>query len=300
MESCPSLFDHCLLLLRGVHSVEVARPNYIELGDKRSSIRIPILYEDRSVIAIDKPAGWLLVPFSWQRTSRNLQAAITSSIAAGDFWARSRNLRFLRHVHRLDGETSGLLLMAKSQGALDSYADLFENRRMEKAYLAVVKGVPERDQWIRRDKLGRAPKQIGRMRVDQKEGKPAETSFRLLASREGKSLLEARPVTGRTHQIRVHLLASGHPIVGDRLYGPDSGRHSSRGARQNAALGLRAVGLAYIDPFRRESVRIEAPAQAFLKRFGFGHFSYAGTATEPPAPPGASSEETERPGTRPA
>src|SRR5580765_4974816 len=77
---------------------------------------IAILYEDRSVLAIDKPRNWMLVPFSWQRTNRNLQAALTSSIAARDFWARSRNLRFLRFIHRLDADTTGVLLFGKSPG----------------------------------------------------------------------------------------------------------------------------------------------------------------------------------------
>ena len=88
----------------------MAKPNSIELPGCEP---IPILFEDRAVVAIDKPAGWMLVPFSWQKTSRNLQAAISSSIAAGDFWARSRGLKFLRHVHRLDSDTSGVLLLAK-------------------------------------------------------------------------------------------------------------------------------------------------------------------------------------------
>ena len=113
------------------------KPNHIELGDGTS---IPILYEDRSVMAIDKPPGWMLVPHSWQKTNRNLQAAVVSSIGAGDFWARSRGIKFLRHVHRLDGETSGVLLFARSQGAVDSYGRLFESRQMEKAYLAVEIG----------------------------------------------------------------------------------------------------------------------------------------------------------------
>jgi len=114
----------------------VAKPDCIELptGEK-----LAILYEDRSVLAIDKPPGWMLVPFSWQKTSRNLQAALTSSIAAGDFWARSRGLRYLRFVHRLDADTTGVLLIAKSQGAVASYGTLFEGRQMEKRYLAVVR-----------------------------------------------------------------------------------------------------------------------------------------------------------------
>src|SRR5438093_1089288 len=80
----------------------MAKTSYIELG---SGEQIPILYEDRSVIAIDKPRGWMLVPFSWQKTDLNLQAAITSAIAEGQFWARSRNLKLLQHVHRLDACT---------------------------------------------------------------------------------------------------------------------------------------------------------------------------------------------------
>ena len=103
----------------------MAKTNHIELptGEK-----LDILYEDRSVIAIDKPAGWMLVPFSWQKTGRNLQAALSSSIAAHDFWARSRNLKFLRFVHRLDAETTGVLLLARSSGAVQSYGELFESR----------------------------------------------------------------------------------------------------------------------------------------------------------------------------
>src|SRR5215471_19479444 len=126
------------------------KPDYIELptGEKLS-----ILYENRSVIAIDKPVGWMLVPASWQKTSRNLQMALTSSIAARDFWARSRNLRFLRFVHRLDADTTGILLLAKSQGAVASYGALFESRRMEKTYLAVVQGLPKQKEWTCQLKL---------------------------------------------------------------------------------------------------------------------------------------------------
>jgi 23S rRNA-/tRNA-specific pseudouridylate synthase len=103
--------------------LRVAKPSVIELP---TAEMIPILHEDRSVLAIDKPPGWMLVPFSWQKTSRNLQAALVSSIAAGDFWARSRNLKFLRFVHRLDADTTGILLFARSQGALRAYGDLFK------------------------------------------------------------------------------------------------------------------------------------------------------------------------------
>ena len=122
----------------------MGKTNFIELPGCEP---IPILYEDRSVIAIDKPRGWMLLPVSWQNTGRNLQAAINSSIAARDFWARSRGIKFLRYVHRLDGDTSGILLFARSPGAVQTYSDLFESRRMEKTYLAVVDGKPGETEW---------------------------------------------------------------------------------------------------------------------------------------------------------
>src|SRR6476469_11192601 len=103
------------------------RPNAIQLGDE---VTIPILYEDRAVLAIDKPPGWMLVPYNWDRTGRNLQLAISSSILGGEFWARSRSLKFLKYVHRLDAETTGVLLFAKSPGALQTFGDMFESRRI--------------------------------------------------------------------------------------------------------------------------------------------------------------------------
>ena len=236
----------------------MAKPDCIELP---TGERLPILYEDRSVLAIDKPAGWMLVPFSWQKTSRNLQAAIVSSIAAGDFWARSRGLRYLRFVHRLDADTTGILLLAKSQGAVKTYGALFEGRHMEKRYLAVVSGVPKQKEWTCHLKLAPNPAEHGTMRVDQRHGKDAETSFRVLAVREHNALVEARPRTGRTHQIRVHLAESRCPVVGDELYGTAETR--------DAGLGLRAIGLAYPDPFSRRRVSIQAPTKTFLRQFGF-------------------------------
>jgi 23S rRNA-/tRNA-specific pseudouridylate synthase len=295
------------------------KPNFIELPGCEP---IPILYEDRTVIAVDKPRGWMLAPVAWQNTSRNLQAAIESSIAAHDFWAQSRGLKFLRHVHRLDADTSGVLLLAKSPGAVKRFFDLFESRKMEKTYLAVVVGEPKKNEWTCELKLAPDKKRFRKMKVDERFGKEAETHFRVLQSLSGYgvtsstpsdfgvrrhvgalksgdtsphstrglrlrgdraataaqargrsphqsrvfetrgrfSLIEARPVTGRTHQIRVHLAEAGLPVVGDELYGKGRG---------DAPLGLRAVRLTYIDPFMKRRVDIHAPTEKFLKEFGF-------------------------------
>lgn len=243
------------------------------------------------MLAIDKPAGWMLAPEEWQETGRNLFAALTSSIRAGDFWARSRNLKYLRHVHRLDADTSGVLLMAKSPGALAAYGRLFESRQVEKIYLAVVQNEPKQGAWVCRLRLAADPKKVGIMKVDAKAGKETETHFRVLQTgldaKGGRiSLILARPITGRTHQIRVHLAESGTPVIGDRLYGdldrsPDdcsnsgmpktgaSTRQASR-ARQDARLALRAVKLSYANPFTRRQIRVLAPADQFLSEHGLG------------------------------
>ena len=235
------------------------KTDHIELSHED---RIPILYEDRAIMAIDKPPGWMLVPVSWQKTSWNLQAAMMSSIAAGHFWARSRNLKFIKYIHRLDAETSGILLLAKSQGALHTFEELFETRRMEKIYLAVTDRAPKEPAWTCRLSLAPHPKDIGRMVVDP-EGKPAETAFRVLASGLGRYLIEARPFTGRTHQIRVHLAESGCPIVGDELYSVRADE-----------MALRAVGLGYRDPFSHKPVAIRAPLGGFFTKHRFPAVEY--------------------------
>lgn len=244
------------------------------MGDRHHPVRLPILYEDRSVLAIDKAPGWMLVPFSWQRTRLNLQAAISSSIAAGDYWARSRNLKFLRHVHRLDAETSGVLLFARSLGAVDTLGDLFEDRRMSKRYLAVMHGAPKSDEWTCNLAIAPEPARPGRMRLSP-EGKPAETHFRVLQRGKSTSLVEARPTTGRTHQIRLHAVAAGHPIVGDQQYGDRDKDIALKWPREEWPMALRAVELAYTDPFQRWPVRINAPTESFCRAFGF---TDAGTA----------------------
>ncbi len=219
---------------------------------------VAILYEDRSVLAIDKPAGWLLVPESWKNTSRNLQRELMLSLGAGEFWARSRNLKYIRFIHRLDSETSGVLLLAKSSGALTALSELFETRLVHKKYLAIVDGIPKEPAWECNLKISPEPGAKGFMCVDERDGKEAHTAFRVLRSRDGKTLIEAKPTTGRTHQIRVHLAAAGHPVVGDSVY---------RGSRGEFA--LRAVEISYTDPFQKRPVRVTAPTDEFLRRFHF-------------------------------
>jgi 23S rRNA-/tRNA-specific pseudouridylate synthase len=153
-------------------------------------------------------------------------------------------------------------LLAKSPGAVETFGGLFESRRMAKTYLAVVRGAPKEAEWTCRLKLGPDLRMRGRMRVDPREGKDSETSFRVLQPGRYTSLVEARPLTGRTHQIRVHLAEGGLPIVGDELYGADPPK-----AREE--FGLRAVELSYTDPFTKRAVRIVAPSAPFCREYRF-------------------------------
>jgi len=100
----------------------------IELPD---GTEVAVVFEDRSVLILDKPAGWLVAPEDWDRTARNLARALAAGIHEGDWWARSRNLRSLRMVHRLDAETSGLLMAVKNEGAVAAYSRLFAGRAIE-------------------------------------------------------------------------------------------------------------------------------------------------------------------------
>jgi 23S rRNA-/tRNA-specific pseudouridylate synthase len=160
-----------------------------------------------------------------------------------------------------------VLLLAKSEGALNSISDLFEQRRVEKVYLAVVHGVPKQTEWTCTIKLGGEPGQIGRVQADPVNGKDAETRFRVLQTREDPvrgplTLIEAHPLTGRTHQIRVHLAESGFEIIGDKLYGqPEPGGE--------IPLGLRGVFLGYRCPFTKKNVEISASVKEFFKQYGF-------------------------------
>jgi 23S rRNA pseudouridine1911/1915/1917 synthase len=255
------------------------KPRQIELAD---GTVIPILHEDRAVLVIDKPSGWMLAPTAWDRTGRNLQLALESSLSAGDYWARSRGLKFLRFVHRLDADTSGVLLLAKSRGALKAYSELFEARLVDKIYIGVVHGVPEPSHWVCQLEILPDPAKRGRMKTlspaekslnlktqsasrhrPSEIPKDAETRFRVIQASGETALVEAHPITGRTHQIRVHLAAAGHPVLGDALYG------LGKPGKSTGQLALRAVALAYRDPFTKRGMRIEAPFIEFARAFGF-------------------------------
>ncbi len=186
--------------------------------------KITVLYEDEFVIAVDKPAGVLVTPDRFSPSADTLTNRVWFYLwqkAGGgdDRLAETRPLM----VHRLDKETSGVILYAKNIEAQRELGKQFETHRVSKVYLAIVEGrVEERNGRIDFP-IGPPPRQThttrGKMFIGTPEAKPAITDFKVIEAHDSWSLVEARPRTGRTHQIRLHFSAYGHPLLVDKLYG---------------------------------------------------------------------------------
>lgn len=224
--------------------------------------KLPVLFEDESMLAVNKPAGLLSLPDGYIPDAPDLLTVLQP--AFGDLWI----------VHRLDRETSGVVVLARNETAHAALNSQFENRQVSKVYHALTSGNP-----IWSERSISAPLRVDadryhRTLIDQEEGKPAETSFKVLErfGRQSKryTLVEARPLTGRTHQIRVHLAALGLPVAVDPLYGtktPIMLSDIKRGYRGDPEterplldrLGLHACRLTVQHPVTGESITFEAP-----------------------------------------
>jgi len=180
---------------------------------------IPVLFEDEHLLALNKPPRLLTSPDRYDPERPNLMKLLHRDVERGAPWARQRNISYLSNAHRLDFETSGVILLAKSKPVLVELANLFGAETPVKTYVALAHGTPLKDKFNIDAKLGPHPTRTGVIRVDEKQGKKARTLFEVRERFEFSSLIQCRPLTGRTHQIRVHLQKAGFPIVGDATYG---------------------------------------------------------------------------------
>jgi 23S rRNA pseudouridine1911/1915/1917 synthase len=185
--------------------------NYDPAKVKIPKIDLPAIYEDQDVIVIDKPAGIL----SHSKGGFNPEATVAS-------WLQSKYSGTINErsgiVHRLDRLTSGVMICAKNDQASSWLKKQFSERKVKKTYVAIVSGQLEHPQAVLDLPIARNPKNPQSFKVNS-SGKSAITQYRVLETNESVSLLELKPTTGRTHQLRVHLAHINHPIVGDTLYG---------------------------------------------------------------------------------
>jgi 23S rRNA pseudouridine955/2504/2580 synthase/23S rRNA pseudouridine1911/1915/1917 synthase len=169
--------------------------------------KIQVIYSDASIVVVDKPAGMLSIPDRY-----DVGAPVALDTLQSEFGK-------LYVVHRIDADTSGVLLYARDPEAHRTLNREFEMGEVEKSYISIVRGGPESDEWICDLALRVDGDKLHRTIVDLYRGKEARTRFTVLERFRDYSVVQARPETGRTHQIRVHCAASGYPIVADPLYG---------------------------------------------------------------------------------
>lgn len=210
--------------------VPEATPSYLEA----QAIPLKVVYEDQDILVVDKPAGMTVHPAPGHKDGTLANALLARIHDLQDIGGTLRP----GIVHRLDKDTSGLLVVAKNDAAFASLTAQFKARQVHKTYLALVQGTPHPEEASIEAPVGRSRRDRKRMAVVE-DGRPSATRYRVVRRFRGYAMVEAMPVTGRTHQIRVHLASIGHPVVGDATYGkaePKLGRQFLHAARLAFAL----------------------------------------------------------------
>ena len=284
------LHEKASLKLRGGERIDITgEPHPAPLKATAEEIPLDVIYEDADLAVINKPAGMMVHAGSGQNEEARNRGTLVNALLYR-FKALSATGGDLRPgiVHRLDKETSGLIVVAKNDRTHAALAELFSSRQIKKTYIALVQGAVERARGTINSNVGRDPQRRTRMTTKPLGDARAAVSHyevvRRLANRFGKfTLVRVRIETGRTHQIRVHMASIGHPVVGDTLYGGSgqltdqvaSQAATSKAARRKAEperlrLGrnfLHAAQLEFPHPGTGKLLQLEAPLPAELEEF---------------------------------
>jgi 23S rRNA pseudouridine1911/1915/1917 synthase len=241
-------------LLRGGEKIDVSPAGLPPLKATPEDLPVDVLYEDAAVIAVNKPAGLTVHAGAGQHDGTLVNRLVHRFHALSQLGGEQRP----GIVHRLDKDTSGVLLVARTDAAHRALAAQFAARTVEKIYVALVHGQLRADSGRITKPIARDPVRRTRMTARLASGREALTDYRVLRRFDKFTLLEVRIGTGRTHQIRVHLASIGHPVVGDSTYGAKN---------DLPRLLLHAWRIGFVSPATGERVSVEAPLPPELEQW---------------------------------
>lgn len=224
-----------------------------EPAPEPEQIPLNVVYEDECLLVVDKPAGLTVHP----APGHSRHTLVNALLAHCPSLARSPRRDRPGIVHRLDKDTSGLMVVAKSNQVQEHLIQQFSSRSVQKKYLALVDGLITQREGVIEGPIGRDPDDRKLMAIVE-GGREARTQYRVLEYRDNHTLVEVTPETGRTHQIRVHLAAIGYPVFGDRLYG-----HKSPYLRRQF---LHAAHLSFKHPVSGEQLDFSSPLPEDLQQ----------------------------------
>jgi len=242
-------------VIRGGEEIQVEPAELPPLKATPEDIPLDILYEDPSVIAVNKPAGMIVHAGAGAHSGTLTNALVhrfeTLSQLGGDLRPGI--------VHRLDRYTSGVILVARDDCSHHILARQFSTRTIEKVYVALVHGLVAKDEGRITTPIARDPVHRTRMTTRGARGRSAITSYKVLRRFDKSTYLEVKIGTGRTHQIRVHLASIGHPVAGDKLYGAPASAHGR--------YFLHAAHITFTSPATGERVTVDAPLPTELREW---------------------------------
>lgn len=236
--------------------IELNIPEAKEIELKAENIPVEVVYEDNDIIVVNKPKGMVVHP-----ANGNPDGTLVNAIMAMCKDSLSGIGGEIRPgiVHRLDKDTSGLLIVAKNDKAHINMSEQIKNREVKKIYIALVRGVVSENEATINMPIGRSTKDRKKMAV-RKDGKEAVTHFKVLKRYNKYTLLEVKIDTGRTHQIRVHMAEIGHPVVGDMVYSNGKNEFGVEGQM------LHAKSLDFRHPITGKQMHLEAELPEYFEK----------------------------------
>ncbi len=260
------------VLVNGIHrssgwrikvndQISIKMDNHLHCKLEAEDISLDILYEDEYIVVVNKPPGMLSHPSRYERGGTLLNGLIYHSLKRGEKHPR------LALIHRLDRETSGVLLIAKEATAMKNLAHQFDSRFVKKTYQAIVFGVPDKLEGEILAPIGWR-ESLPHWHVTEENSKHAYTTYRVKTHNTQFSLVELQPHTGRTHQLRIHMEHIGNPILGDKAYGLDKNQELEKQLTFKPVRHLlHASSLKFNHPIHKQELNMVAPLPEDMKKF---------------------------------